>query len=221
MNSPSLPPADRPGNDQVGATRAEILELLRKATLRGDSAEIHMARAHLYNFDRKLEDANKELERALALNPNETAAMFRMAGNYTLQGAPDKALPLFRDFYARTAGKTASWRAAATAWGTAYLLMGRWNEAADKLQEALSVADDPNYGTRGRLAIALLGAGKTQAAREQYENFRRWYIDRYGIEPTLKAVRDDTARFSQNPTYLKLVEMTIVDGFRKLGMREE
>jgi TolB-like protein len=221
MNSPSLPPADRPGNDQVGATRAEILELLRKASLRGDSAEIHMARAHLFNFDRKLEDASKELERALALNPNETAAMFRMAGNYTLQGAPEKALPLFREFYARTAGKTASWRAAARVWGIAYLFMGRWNEAADKLQEALALGDDPNFGTSGRLAVALLGAGKTQAATEQYESFRRWYTDRYDTAPTLKAVREDTARFSQNPAYLKLYEATVIDGFRKLGMRED
>lgn len=219
VNSIALPVEARPSPAQVDAIRSEALGLLQKASRAGvDSPDAHVVRAHFYFYDHKLDDARSELERALAINPNSTIVLFNLAWCYYLSGAPDKAVPTFEQFYIRTAGREASARAALAIWGRSYLLLGRYDEAIQKLQQAQAVFSDPALS--GAIAVASVEAGK-QGAKAQYDVFRRWYVDRYGTPPTIARLRNDSKLISQEPDFLKLYEASFIDGFRKLGMPEE
>ncbi|SDS57319.1 TolB amino-terminal domain-containing protein [Bradyrhizobium canariense] len=219
-NSRSLAGASRPSPDQVTATRAEILELLQSASsTTAASSDAHRVRASLYVYDRKFDDARQELERALSINPNNVNALYLLAANYILSGMPEKALPVFDEHFIRTAGKIPGYRVPLRDWGSSYLLLGRWNEAAAKYQQALALLADPE--TSGGLAVALVKAGNREAAKAQYEIFREWYTARNGTPPTIKRLKDNSREWSPDPEFLKLYDATVLDGFRNLGTLEE
>jgi adenylate cyclase len=219
VNSSTLPADARPSPARVDGIRSEMLDLLQKASRGGVySTDAHVARAHLDFYDHRLEDARNELERALAINPNSTLVLFNLAWCYYLSGAPDKALPFFEQFQIRTAGRGASARGALALWGRSYLLLGRYDEAVQKFQQAQAVFSDPALS--GAIAAASVQAGIVEVANAEYKAFRHWYLDNYGTSPTIMKIREDARRSSQEPNFLRLYEATFIEGFRKLGMPE-
>ena len=71
------------------------------------------------------------------------------------------------------------------------------------------------------MAAALAQLGKLELAKAQVEIWREWYTSRNGGPPTIKAFLSQQLQFSELPGFLKLWDITVADGLRKLGVPEE
>jgi Flp pilus assembly protein TadD len=219
FNSRFLPQAMRPSLEQVKATSAEADELLKKATRETPpSSDAHLARAFLDIYGHKFDDARHQLEQALAINPNDYFSLYLLSVDYEYLGMPEKALPIFSEIYRRTAGKVPAYDLTLLDWGQSLLLLAHWKDAIAKLQEAQAFRASPSVN--GYLAIAYAQEGNLALAQSHFVTWRDWYTANSGA-PTIKGLAASSRESSDDSNYLKIVDATLLDGYRKLGVPEE
>jgi tetratricopeptide (TPR) repeat protein len=177
-----------------------------------------LARALLSLYDHNFEDARLQLERARSLNPSDYAILNFLCLDYEYVGRPDKSLPIFSEIYLRTAGRVPAYHIILLNWGRALLLLGRWSDALAKLEEAH--ARRPTQATSGALAIAYIQSGYLETARSHFASWRDSQVRHFGA-PKIKSLLASYRESSDVPAYLTLVDATMLDGYRKLGVSEE
>jgi len=128
-----------------------------------------------------------------------------------------KRCQFLRD-YRRTAGKVPAYYLTLLDWGRSLLLLAHWKDAIAKLQEAQAFRASPNVN--GYLAIAYAQDGNLALAQSHLAAWRDWYTMNSGA-PTIKGLLASSREASNDPNYLKIVDATLLDGYRKLGVPEE
>jgi TolB-like protein len=219
FNSRLLPPAEQPPLDQASARRREGSELIEKATrLLPATSDTRLARALLSLYDHNFEDARLQLEQARSMNPSDYTILYFLCLDYEYVGRPDKALPIFSEIYLRTAGRVPAYHIILLNWGRSLLLLGRWSDALAKLKEVHALRPSP--ATTGALGIAYVQSGDLETARLHFASWRDWHVRHFGV-PTIKSLLAFYRESSDVPAYLTLVDATMLDGYRKLGISEE
>jgi adenylate cyclase len=215
------PAASPPTAEQRKLIASEANVLLQEAGLtKARSVDVHLARSFLYSGERKFHDAERELERARSINPNDVSVLLRLANIYHLTGNPEKSLPLFDEIVLRTALKSPAAHIILQDWGFALLLLGRWDDAVGKFQQSLAITGTDPIALVG-LAVALAQSGKMDAAKASYDNFLARLNSQFPqLQPTIKIFWESQRRLSENAEFLNLVAATIVPGLRKLGLCE-
>jgi tetratricopeptide (TPR) repeat protein len=125
---------------------------------------------------REYDDAQRNLERAIQLNPNDTQAL-DLYGYYLITvGRPDEAL-IQLDLSTRINPFQTAW----TDWlkGCAYFTARRYDEAIRILRTIKSPVNE----ARGWLAASYAGAGRLDEARATLEEFLRVAEDEIEVFP--------------------------------------
>jgi TolB-like protein len=214
-----LNPSSKMSDEQIAAAKTEIADLLQQASRTGPlSAEGHSARANVSGYERKFDDAEREFEQAKALNPNSVGILYLLANNRLFMGAPETALPLFDDIWLRGGDKSPIKQGILGSWGITYLILGRYDEAIKKLQEAQAAYEAPANDLW--LSIAYVQLGDMDAARPHFEKYQAWITPRRGPS-TIKRAMVGWRSYSEAPAFVKLVEANYLPGLRKLGVPEE
>lgn len=115
------------------------------------------ARMLLRSGDR--EAAKKEMERFIAIDPNNTEALGLIGRTYAEEGAIYEALPYLNDNVDRHPGEASAFRLRGDAW----LAARTWDRAADDYTMSLDL--DPDNGTVNfNLGVALVNSGRSDDA---------------------------------------------------------
>ena len=218
FNSRLLPPGRQPTPDQLIAKRREVDELLERTTQTLPASSVtRLARALLHLHEQRLELARMELEQARSIDPNDYIALYFLAVTYEYLGLPAQALGVFADIQLRTAGRVPAYHLVMQEWGRCLLLLARWDDAIAKLRQAYAIR--ASAITSGSLAIAYIQVGDSTKAHFHFQRWWTWYA--VSSQPTivsLNALQRDT---SSVPEYLALVNATLFDGYRRLGVPDE
>ena len=158
-----------------------------------------------------------ELEQARLIDPNDYIGLYFLAVTYEYLGLPEQALGIFADIQLRTAVRVPAYHLVMQEWGRCLLLLARWDDAIAKLRQAYAIR--ASAITSGSLAIAYIQVGDTTKAHFHFQRWWTWYA--VSSQPTivsLNALQRDT---SSVPEYLALVNATLFDGYRRLGVPDE
>jgi predicted Zn-dependent protease len=118
---------------------------------------IKKARMLIRSGDR--EAAKKEMQRYIAIDPDNTEALGLIGRTYAEEGAIYEALPYLNDNVDKHPGEASAFRLRGDAW----LAARTWDKAADDYTMSLDL--DPEDGRVNlNLAIALINSGKSQDA---------------------------------------------------------
>jgi tetratricopeptide (TPR) repeat protein len=144
---------------------ARALQLLMEmAQTRPGSAVPHSGMGSIYTQERRYEDAAKEFQEALRLNPQDDATLASYIRVLLMQAKFDAALP-YADEY---------WRAHPNDFDAYYLLgvvdreLGKYAEAKALLVQAVKINPE-HYAARYNLGLVCAKTGKAAAARTQLE----------------------------------------------------
>ncbi len=143
----------------------QALQLLKQLKAeRPNSAAPHSATASIYTQQRRYEDAAKEFQEALRLNPQDQAATGSYIRLLLLQGQSQAAFP-YAEEYQRKYPNT---------FDGCYLLgvvdreLGKYAKATTLLEQAVKMNPE-HYFARYNLGLAYAKTGDVAAAREQLE----------------------------------------------------
>jgi len=144
--------------------------------LRANEPELHEALGELY-LDHHTDDAaaQSELERALALDPSRTRALYLLGRLYVQGKDNDKALPYLQ----RALRLQPDFIEANSLLGTVYVRLGQFAEAIPKLEKA---APSDHYGNvHYQLYLAYRKLGRAERAQKELalsQDLRRSYLER-------------------------------------------
>lgn len=189
-----LPPREALPKAEAAARKALVFD--------PNLAEAHAALAHALMHQWKLDDAGKEFQRAMELNPNNTAFYFIYAEYFSALGQEDRALaeldkaikldplsPEINSFYGwvyylkrdydkaviaceRTARIDPDYFTAYWGAGASYMYKGQYAEAIAQLKKA--VALDPTHGPSLRtLAIAYVRSGDRSSGLKVLDDMKK------------------------------------------------
>ncbi len=155
----------------------EALKELRAALqLRPNEPELHEALGSLY-LDHHANDAaaKSEMEKALALDPGRTRALFLLGRLYAQKGEDEKALPYLQ----RALRLEPDFVEANSLLGKVYVRLGQFAEAVPRLEKA---APSDHYGNvHYQLFLAYRKLGRSELARKELalsQNLRRSLLER-------------------------------------------
>lgn len=171
-----------PGNSELIAEVAEFYLRVRKVNeaidlckeaikLNNDNADAHYLLGNIYSFvtgqpEFKVtpEDALREFNEVIRIDPNHTAAQFRLGQLYLRAQKPEKAVEFFQSFNSQTGGNDESYYYLAVA----YEAMDRLDEAINAVQSSVQMQPNPRN-------LELLGNLLTKAGRskEATDTFRK------------------------------------------------
>lgn len=118
---------------------SEAEELVTKALdLKGDSAEDHRERGHIYLIREEYDNARKELD--MAIKEGDTKALLYLAQVYEAQGDEKKAKSLYESYLKQDDSDTNTM----IALGEMQLEAGKYQEALELFQQALKADDKEN-----------------------------------------------------------------------------
>ncbi|HEV7787242.1 MAG TPA: tetratricopeptide repeat protein, partial [Thermoanaerobaculia bacterium] len=138
--------------------RPEALALLREAVRQLPSAGFHFNLGSMLYRQGDVAGARRELEAGLALGPRYYDGLSYLAQLELASGDPKRAAKLYEELVRRSPEYTEL-----TNLGTAYLLAGRWADAARRFREALKLSPGSPSALLN-LADAELLAGRRQEA---------------------------------------------------------
>jgi TolB-like protein/Flp pilus assembly protein TadD len=179
------------------------------------SADAHYLKGLVLRAQNRREEAAREFETALALNPNLVYALHFLALSKLNAGSIEEAIPLeLQAIRPSPRDHRIGW----SYWviGTVYLLQSRTDEAIVWLEKARGAVPAAAIVRRG-LASAYALRGETERAAAELGDARRLSSDdRFSSIARLKAA----ANFGV-PKLRALYEATYFAGLRKAGMPEE
>jgi Flp pilus assembly protein TadD len=165
---------------EASALRGDFDDALKQfhaaLQLRANEPELHEALGELY-LDHHTDDAaaQSELEKALALDPSRTRALYLLGRLYVQNKDNDKALPYLQ----RALRLQPDFIEANSLLGTVYVRLGQFAEAIPKLEKA---APSDHYGNvHYQLYLAYRKLGRTERAQKELalsQDLRRSYLER-------------------------------------------
>lgn len=203
------------GSDQPEEDEAEAAKLLNELLARDPNrSQLHSMIALLRRFQNRLPESRVEYERAIALDPNNAAAIGQLGVTLIYLGDPAAAIPL-EEKRIRLNPNDRNIALAYWSLGLAHLLLGHMPEAIDWLTKARA-ANPRIYYIDLDLAAALALHGDLAGAREALAASLK-------LKPEINSMKRQFARwaYTNNPAYRVLAEKTIDAGLRKAGMPEE
>ena len=139
-----------------------IEEYRRALSLNPNLDEAHHQLASVYNHIGLLDKAEEEIQKAVAINPGNTGARFRVGVNLLYQGKYEQALAAMGDsqkFWPPGWGYQTAW---------ALFQLGRKDEAAARIEESLKNYPQDEGGTLTSMeALLAASAGEEQKAGEK------------------------------------------------------
>ena len=148
----------------------QVLQMAQKSVALNESLpEAHTLLGNVYLWGKQHDEAIEELERAIALDPNNAEALYALASAMTSVGRPNEAIgiikkamrlnPHYPERYVYNLGR-------------AYFQIGRYREAIPSLTEAL--IKNPNFPPVLYYMAASYGQlGELELAREKVEEIKR------------------------------------------------
>jgi tetratricopeptide (TPR) repeat protein len=179
----------------------------------------HYAKGSVLRRQNKVEDAIREIETALTLNPNWLNSLNLLAWCKIMTGSIAEAIPLLEQAIRLSPGDPASWDYYFNM-GIAHLLLSRTDEAIIWFEKARS----PLSGFPYSFLAAVYGLrGETEKAAANLAEARRLFPDgRYSSIARRKAAAIGGAPgYWGVPKVQALFEATYFAGLRKAGMPEE
>jgi len=148
---------------QIDEARGRLSQALAEYGKSGD----HFAAGRLLAQNFHLPEAAKELEEAVAAQPENKLAAALLAKVYVQEHQPDRALPVLRKLLKEFPQDAYAWRDL----GKAQFDLGQTNEAVQSLRVAVRL--NPSlYRIHFELAMAYRELGQTQLEKEEIEKFR-------------------------------------------------
>ena len=219
-----LPPREALPKAEAAARKALVFD--------PNLAEAHAALAHSLMHQWKLDDAGKEFQRALELNPNNTAFYFTYAEYFSALGEEDRALaeldkaikldplsPEINSFYAwvyylkrdynkaleaclRTSKIDPNYFIAYWGAGFSYMMNGQYPQAIEQLQKALAM--DPTHAPSLRsLAMAYIRSGDRASGVKVLEQMKKLSASVYISPIDLSLVYAELGDMDQSYAWFK------------------
>jgi len=187
--------------------RARGIQYLQKAT---KDPMTHYVKSQMFLWRRQHQEAIYEMERGLALDPNNPAIHFNMGRALFYAGRPKGAIDFFKKGMRLDPNNPFRYLAG---FGMAHFYMGELQEAAALLEKALRLNPEEDFGVPVWLAVHYALLGRDQEARALLEIVKKEKIDfPVGSAFNLRAF--------MNPTPFKdrAVAERWAEGLRKVGI---
>jgi adenylate cyclase len=201
---------ETPKDDEA---RAE--KLLADALQRDPNrSQLHVTLALLRRLQNRLPESRIEWERAIALDPNNAAAIGQLGVTLIYLGEPAAAIPL-EEKRLRLNPDDPNIALAYWSLGLAHLLLGHLDQATDLFTKA-HAANPRIYYIDLDLAAALALKGNLDEAHIALAEAIR-------LKPNINSMTRQRARwaYTNNPAYRALAAKTVDVGLRKAGMPED
>jgi len=201
--------SEQPAADEKRA-EALLSELLARNPNR---SQLHTTLALLRRFQDRLPESKIEWQRAIELDPNNSAAIGQLGVTLIYLGDPAAAIPL-EEKRIRLNPEDPNIALAYWALGLAHLLLGETDEAVELLTKACA-ANPRVYYFYLDLAAGLALQGHLDEAHAALAESLK-------LKPEINSMARQRARwaYAKNPAYVAFAERTVDVGLRKAGMPE-
>jgi adenylate cyclase len=153
--------------------RVRSIQYLQKAT---KEPMTHYVKSQMYLWRRQHQEAISEMERALALDPNDPAISFGMGNALNYAGRPIEAVEFFKRGIRLDPHNPFRYLAGL---GATHFCMGELQEAAALVEKALRLNPE-TFGLPPRLAAYYALLGRDEDARAAIETSKREKVDAPG-----------------------------------------
>ena len=195
--------------------QARVEQLLTDVFARGvNDAMAHLAMAMLRRSQARLTEARIEAERAVALDHNNSAALYELGLAYMYLGRPDAGIAHIGKAI-RLSPRDPHLSALQYGLGRCHLLLGHVDQATE-LFDRVRTASARYWDVRMWLAAALGLDGDLDGARAELAEAKR-------LKPEINSLARWRAHqpWIANPEYRELCEKTLDLGLRRAGFSEE
>ena len=151
--------------------RARAIQYLQKAT---KDPMAHYVKSQMFLWRRQHQEAISEMERGLALDPNNPAINFNMGRALFYAGRPKEAVEFFKKGMRLDPNNPFRYLAGL---GMAHFYMGELQEAAALLEKALRLNPEEDFAIPVWLAVHYALLGRDQEARALFEIAKKEKID--------------------------------------------
>jgi adenylate cyclase len=151
--------------------RARAIQYLQKAT---KDPMTHYVKSQMFLWRRQHQEAIYEMERGLALDPNNPAFNFNMGRSLIYAGRPKEAVEFFKKGIRLDPNNPFRYLAGL---GMAHFYMGELQEAAALLEKALRLNPEEDFAIPVWLAVHYALLGRDQEARALLEIAKKEKID--------------------------------------------
>jgi adenylate cyclase len=155
--------------------RARSIQYLPKAT---KDPITHTVRSRMYLFRRQYQESILELERGLALDPNDPACHLHMGYALTLAGKPRDGVEYLKKGMRLDPHNPARYL---TFLGVAHFCMGEMQEAVALVEKAMRLNPENAPSWRAWLASFCALIGRVQEARDLIETWKKEKYDSPGV----------------------------------------
>src|SRR5713226_501055 len=185
-----------------------VQEFRRALDLNPNLDEAHHQLASVYNHIGLLDKAEEEIQKAVAINPGNTGARFRVGVNLLYQGRDEQALAAFRD--------SEKFSPAVWAYQTSCALfhLGRREEAAARVAEALKNNPQDEGGALTSIqALLAASTGDAAAAEAKIKRAAELGKDFGHFHHTAYTIACAYALLNKAEPAMKWLRMAADDGF--------
>jgi tetratricopeptide (TPR) repeat protein len=185
-----------------------VQEFRRALDLNPNLDEAHHQLASVYNHIGLLDKAEEEIQKAVAINPGNTGARFRVGVNLLYQGRDEKALEAFRD--------SEKFQPGLWAYQTSCALfhLGRREEAAARVAEALKKNPQDEGGALTSIeALLAASAGDDAASEAKIKRAAELGKDFGHFHHTAYTIACAYALLNKAEAAMKWLQMAADDGF--------
>jgi adenylate cyclase len=152
--------------------RARAIQCLEKAA---DGPIAHSVKSQRYLWRRQHLEAISEVERALAVDPNDPTSLYHMGNALTYAGRPEEAVDFFKRGMRLDPHNPSRYLAGL---GRAHFSMGQLEEAAGLYEKAMRLnPETAPWAWGGSLAAFYALLGRDQEARSMFENIKKEKFD--------------------------------------------
>ena len=185
-----------------------VQEFRRALELNPNSDEAHHELAHVYNHIGLLDKAEAEIQKAVTIDPTNTAALLRVGVNLLYQGKYEQALAAFagsEKFNPGTWGYLTAW---------ALFQMGRKDEAAARINEFLKNYPNDEGGLLTSMqALMAAEAGDNRGAEQKIKRSIELGKGFGHFHHAAYAIASAYALMNKHEDAIRWLQMTADDGF--------
>jgi tetratricopeptide (TPR) repeat protein len=188
--------------------RARMIQNLKKAT---ECSIAHCVRSQRYLFRRQHQEALSEIERALALDPNDPTSLYNMGNTLTFSGRPEEAAEFFKKGLRLDPHNPSRYL---TGLGRAHFCMGDLEEAVRLYEQAMRLnPENAPWAWGASLAAFYALLGRDQEARAWFENYKtiKVRVEDPGVKVNLRYIMNGA------PFKDRAIAERLAEGLRKAG----